>query len=129
MRLTVLALCLLAQAAVAETPMTGEEFDAYATGKTVTFAFEGEVYGVEQYLPNRRVRWAFIDDTCRIGYWYTDGPEICFVYEDDGEPQCWIFSLDTGRLTARFTGESGTLLTELSQSEEPLQCTGPDVGV
>ena len=38
-------------------PMTAAEFDAYATGKTLTYSQYGEIYGTEEYLPNRRVRW------------------------------------------------------------------------
>lgn len=124
-----LPLCL-ATAALAETNLTGAEFEAYATGKTLTYATGGAVYGVEQYLPGRRVRWAFIDDTCRIGHWYEAGEEICFVYEHDSSPQCWTFQLVGGRLTARFMADAPqSVLTEVAQSSEPLACTGPDVGV
>ncbi len=56
-----LALVLIAAtpALAADAPMTAAEFEAYATGKTLTYAVGGEVYGAEQYLPGRRVLWAF----------------------------------------------------------------------
>lgn len=128
--LLVLPLCLAVTAAHAETLMTPQEFETYSTGKTLTYATGGEVYGVEQYLPNRRVRWAFVDDTCRVGYWYSQGQEICFIYEHDGAPQCWTFLLDNGKLKARFTQDpQGTELSEVAQTPDPLACTGPDVGV
>lgn len=127
-----LALALsLASPALADRQLTAEEFEAYATGKTLTYAEGGQVYGVEQYLPNRRVRWAFVDDTCRLGHWYDNGGgEICFVYEHDATPQCWTFHQGPGGLRARFTNTPGsTELSEVEQSSEPLACTGPDVGV
>ena len=127
------ALCLLfafATSAGAQTQLTAEEFDAYTLGKTLSYSSMGEPYGVEQYLSNRRVRWAFVDDTCRIGHWYEDAGNICFVYEHDATPQCWTFHLDEGKLMARFiSDELGTELNELNQTPEPLACTGPDVGV
>lgn len=117
-------------AALAQTNLTAEEFEAYSTGKTLTYAANGQVYGVEQYLPNRRVRWAFIDDTCRIGHWYEEAGEICFVYEHDATPQCWTFHLDGGKLMARFASSPPeTELKEVNQTNEPLACTGPDIGV
>jgi hypothetical protein len=120
----------IAGQATAQTLMTAAEFEAYATGKTLTYASGGEIYGVEQYLPGRRVRWAFVDDTCRIGHWYEAGEEICFVYEHDATPQCWTFHLAGGKLQARFMDDPPrTELSEVAQTDGPLQCTGPDVGV
>jgi len=116
--------------AQAQTLMTGPEFEAYATGKTLTYAANGQIYGVEQYLPGRRVRWAFVDDTCRIGHWYEAGKQICFVYDHDGTPQCWTFHMQDGTLRARFITEPPrTDLAVVAQTDKPLQCSGPDVGV
>jgi hypothetical protein len=124
------ALLLSGTAGYAQTNLTGKEFEAYATGKTLTYASNGQVYGVEQYLPNRRVRWAFVDDTCRIGHWYEDAGQICFVYEHDATPQCWTFQMESGKLMARFMSEPPeTELKEVNQTSDPLACTGPDVGV
>jgi hypothetical protein len=131
MRLFALAFVLAtATTAGAETQLTGKEFEVYSTGKTLTYASNGQIYGVEQYLSNRRVRWAFVDDTCRIGHWYEDAGEICFVYEHDATPQCWTFHLSEGKLLARFISDPPeTELKEVNQTTEPLACTGPDVGV
>lgn len=130
MRRFALCLALLPQLVLAtETPMSGAEFEAYTTGKTLTFASGGQVYGAEQYLPGRRVMWAFTEDICRVGVWYEEAGQICFVYDYDPVPQCWIFWQDGG-LRARFvSGESGTELYEVSQSPGPLPCAGPEVGV
>ena len=116
--------------ALAETPMTAAEFDAYATGKTLTYSVADEVYGAEQYLPGRHVVWAFKDDQCADGVWYEDAGLICFAYENMGDPQCWNFYLGASGLRAEFVGDSaGSSLSEVAQSAKPLSCAGPDVGV
>jgi hypothetical protein len=136
MRKTILALTLAACPALAESvpsapPMSAAEFESYSTGKTLTYGLGGEVYGIEQYLPGRRVLWAFKGDECRKGYWYEAGQEICFVYEDDFDgPQCWTFHRIDGGIRARFAGDpNGADLSEVAQSSSPLICAGPDVGV
>jgi hypothetical protein len=136
MRTLILALTLAAVPAFAEIapispPMTATEFEAYATGKTLTYGLGGEVYGIEQYLPGRRVLWAFKGDECRKGYWYEAGQEICFVYEKDPDgPQCWTFHRMGDGIRARFVGDpNGADLSEVAQSSSPLTCAGPDVGV
>ncbi|MDH3264128.1 MAG: hypothetical protein OEM24_09030 [Paracoccaceae bacterium] len=126
-----LGLALAAGAAGAETPMTATEFEAYVNGRTIHYAGQGqEAYGAEQYLPNRRVIWTFLDGECVEGLWYEEGGLICFVYELDLMPQCWSFWRSGGGITARFENEpAATALYELSQTDEPLICQGPDLGV
>lgn len=114
------------------TPMTAAEFEAYTTGKTLTYARQGSTaYGVEEYLPGRRVRWAFSQDECRDGEWYVDLDLICFVYDHNPtDPQCWSFFLTATGLLAQYENEEGSApLYELNQSSEPLNCPGPLVGV
>lgn len=116
----------------AETPLSGAEFDAYTTGKTLTFLENGQAYGIEQYRPGRQVRWAFDDGDCQDGEWYE--PEtglICFAYENSpGGPQCWNFFKKDNGLMAKFANEpDGTELYEARQSHAPLICLGPEVGV
>ena len=116
--------------AAAENPMSAAEFEAYATGKTLTYSQFGQVYGAEQYLSDRRVLWAFKDDECREGRWYEEAGQICFVYEHDPTPQCWTFWKDEAGLNAQFEGDGpSSQLSEVAQSTEPLLCAGPDVGV
>ncbi|QYK41240.1 MAG: hypothetical protein KF887_17995 [Paracoccaceae bacterium] len=130
--LTALALALtLAPAAsgAADAPLTAEQFEALTTGRTLTYALGGEIYGIEEYRPGRRVLWAFRGDECREGTWYPQGPEICFVYTYDPTPQCWLFHQRAGGLTARFTGDpQGAELSVVAESDGPLICAGPDVG-
>lgn len=129
-RLAALPLLFIAAPAFAQEPMSGAEFEAYATGRTLTYATEGGVFGTEQYLPGRRVIWAFTDDICKEGSWYEDREMICFAYEDPSAPQCWKFWREGDGLKAQFEGDpAGTELFEVAQSDEPLRCPGPDVGV
>lgn len=105
-------------------------FERYVTGKTLYYGANGEVYGAEQYLPGRRVIWAFEGDVCKFGVWFPRGEEICFAYEDEPETHCWRFFLSAGGLRAEFSGAPlDAPLVEVEQSPAPLGCPGPDVGV
>lgn len=129
-----LALCLALPAVAQEagTPMGAAEFDAYTRGRTLSYAFEGTPYGIEEYLPNRRVRWSFIGNTCQEGVWYERAGNICFLYENapDNE-QCWHFFETENGMHGVFQGPDGpgTELYEVHQSDRPLNCAGPEVGV
>ncbi|MDO9524123.1 MAG: hypothetical protein Q7J57_01070 [Gemmobacter sp.] len=130
MRLAMVFGLCLAMPALAETPMTGAEFEARVTGRTLSFAVDGAAYGKEQYLPGRRVVWAFSEGPCREGVWYEQAPgQICFTYDHDPTPQCWAF-FDTDKgLRAQFEKSDRALdLIEVGQSDQPLSCPGPDVG-
>ena len=131
MRLIPLALTLLlAVPAQAETPMTAAEFEAYATGKTLSYAKDSTIWGSEHYMADRHVIWAFDDTDCQYGIWFEDAGNICFVYEDEGAPQCWKFWREGEGLKAQFEGDpEGTELSEVAQTDKPLLCAGPDVGV
>lgn len=127
---TALTLALTTLAATAQTPMTAAEFDAYVTGKTITYHQFGLPYGIEEYLPDRKVRWAFSEDECQYGRWYEEDSSICFVYEYDPEPQCWTFWTDARGLNGLFNGNAPeAALVEAGQSTTGLPCPGPDVGV
>lgn len=124
------ALPLAAQDTDLGQPLTGPEFDAFVTGRTLTYADQGQVYGTEEYRADRKVLWAFTEDECREGYWYPQDDQICFVYEDPNAPQCWLFFKGAKGLQAQFMGlGGGPSLSEVDQSPEPMRCAGPDVGV
>ena len=121
---------VLAQVSPAQAGMTGDDFDAYTQGKTLFYGFEGQVCGVERYLPNRRVLWSFLDGNCKEGVWYEQEDQICFLYEDRLDPQCWVFTESGGGLIAQFEGDPAQ--TELYEAEdigEEMLCYGPEVGV
>lgn len=124
-----IALLLLATAlpAAAETPLSAEAFDELTRGRTYFYAENGVPYGAEEYHDDHEVVWSFLDGKCIRGTWYQAGEAICFVYKDLPLPQCWLFFVE-GSLRALFL-DGGTDLTELGQSDQPLDCLGPDVGV
>ena len=127
----VLSFILALPAAAAEPglPMTAAEFDAATVGRTLYYNSGGLSYGVEQYLPGRKVIWAFLGDDCRKGEWYEDGGYICFVYEDNPEPQCWTFYQSSRGIVARFEDDPTlTTLYEITKTPELMMCLGPEVG-
>ena len=107
--------------------LTAQQFDAYATGKTLSYAQGAQVWGTEQYLPGRQVLWASVGLPCEYGSWYDDNGAICFVYEANPGPNCWLFYLGPTGLMAQFIG-SNSVLSEVDQFPEPLNCPGPLVG-
>lgn len=110
--------------------MTGDEFDSYTRGKTLFYGFDGTAYGVERYMANRRVIWSFLDGDCKEGIWYQRDAQICFIYEDRLDPQCWEFSRTPNGLVAQFEGDpEKTELYEAEDIDEEMLCYGPDVGV
>lgn len=118
----------LAQSA---TPLTADEFEARVTGRTLTFHFQGQAYGVEQYMPGRRVLWSFIGDECQEGVWYPREDMICFAYDGNPDEQCWHFYASGTGLRGVFVGPEGpgTELYEVLNTDKPLICPGPAVGV
>ena len=130
MRPLIATLILLAGPVLAETPMTGAEFDANTTGETLTYDYGDGLFGTEEYLEGRRVRWAFDGDLCIYGIWYPVEDRICFEYENEPEVACWQYFLENGRIRGVFMGEGGGWeILESSRDGGPLPCAGPDVGV
>ena len=126
---TTLAL-ILSAASIAAEPMTAAEFEAYVTGKTLYYGRAGAPYGAEIYHENRRVTWSFLDGDCKEGAWYPEGHNICFVYDDRPDPQCWSFERGPEGLIARFENNpESTALYEAQDLGEEMVCLGPKVGV
>lgn len=128
-----LALSLLLIApplAAADGPLSAPEFEALSTHRTLGYALGGEVYGAEQYLPGRRVLWAFRGQECRKGHWYEEAGQICFVYDHDPAPQCWTYFRDGTGLRALFAGDPpGAEAATVAELPDAVVCPGPDVGV
>ena len=131
MRLLVSAVVLaLATPALAETPITADAFEAHVTGKTLTYQQFDNVFGIEEYLPGRKVRWSTAPNECLYGSWFPQDDKICFVYEYNPTPICWTFWMQNGALVALSeTGIAGEELYEVAASDQGLPCPGPEVGV
>ncbi|MDX8347749.1 hypothetical protein SLH49_07100 [Cognatiyoonia sp. IB215446] len=110
--------------ALAQEPMDAAEFDAYATGRTITFRTElNPTYGVERYLPGRRVMWSAFDGTCRYGVWFESKGDICFRYDHDPEHKCWTIYLDPEGLRGIYTTRAPhTVIFEVPDRTDPLIC-------
>jgi hypothetical protein len=129
-RYLAILLLLPAFSVSAQTALTASDFDEYTRGKTLYYGFQGKVYGVERYLPNRRVIWSFLDGNCKYGVWYEQDDQICFIYEDRLAPQCWVFTRSGNGLLAQFEGDPAqSELYEAEDIDEEMICYGPDVGV
>jgi hypothetical protein len=125
------ALALNTLPAFAQTPMTADEFDAYVTGKTLSYhaPASGTVFGTEEYLPGRKVRWNETSSTCSIGRWYVEGQDICFIYDDDPEPVCWTYWLHDGKLLASPAEDYPEASPyDVLASATPLSCSNPQTG-
>lgn len=121
---------LVIGAPAADAGMTAEAFDSYTRGKTLYYGAQGQAYGVEKYLDGRRVIWSFLDGKCKHGEWYESAGQICFVYEDRLDPQCWTFEQGPNGLIARFENDpNATELYEAQNTSDEMLCYGPDTGV
>lgn len=125
----ILGLLALSSPVMAE-PMGADAFDTFTRGKTFYFSVGETPYGAERYLSGRRVEWTFLDGKCKRGEWYPQGDDICFVYEDNMQPQCWQFEVRGSGMSARFVGaETETTLYSAAPDDKPMTCLGPEVGV
>jgi hypothetical protein len=128
------ALMLAPPPAAGQSIVSPEAYEALAEGRTLHYTLEGQPFGAEQYFPGRRSLWRFAAGDCVAGIWHAEGPRICFVYEDDPQPQCWSFLHSGDRLRAKLLTEPRSggppLVLELSHVDDaPLDCPGPDVGM
>lgn len=131
MRSAALALlALVASPALAEPLMTAEEFETFATGNTLDFHNESGIFGTEDYLPGRRVRWAATGDVCKLGQWFPVGDAICFTYEGQSDQHCWTIWQKGDHLEARnLLDGPDRQPRQITLAKAPVACTGPKVGV
>ena len=115
---------MLATPAAAQDAMTGPEFDAYVTGRTITFRTTiNPLFGIERYLEGRRVMWSAFDGTCKYGVWFESKGDICFRYEDDPEHKCWEIHAEPEGLRGVYTTRPDTtVIYEVPESNAPLIC-------
>jgi hypothetical protein len=120
-----LLICLiLATPAAAQDTMNAQEFDAHVTGRTITYRTKSDPsFGVERYLPGRRVMWSTFDGICQYGVWFESKGDICFRYEGDPEHKCWTMHDDPGGLRGVYTTRlPATVIFEIIDREDPLIC-------
>ncbi len=136
MRAFVFGLALLPSALMAQgvdlpddPTATLEEFEAAVAGKTMLWAEEGKVYGVEEYLPGRRVGWRRGDEPCRYGEYYAKDGLICFQYDKDGIDHCWQMWRRDVLFLATQPRYPNSAITIISESGDSLNCPAPLVGV
>ncbi|MBS1303008.1 hypothetical protein [Loktanella sp. SALINAS62] len=124
MRIAAVVLLLASPAAAADL-LTADGFESYVTGKTLAFTgTDGTIFGIEQYLPDRRVIWSGAPGDCIAGRWFDSDNQICFAYDGDPLPKCWSVSLTNTGLRA----ESSLYQTLLIEAQETtLTCAGPDL--
>lgn len=110
--------------AIAQERMNAAAFDAYVTGRTITFRTDLiPQFGVERYLPGRRVIWSTFDGTCIYGVWFESKGDICFRYEGDPENKCWaIYDEPAGLRGVYTTAPDTTVIYEVPGREDPLTC-------
>lgn len=121
-------LALWPLAALAETPLTAEAFEAYVTGRSLTYSGDSGPFGIEHYHDGRRVTWAFTDQECQSGRWYPKADLICFVYHDGLPEQCWQLFLIDGGLRAAFVNADGSL-TDYTAMDDGAALVCPGAGV
>lgn len=117
----------LASPVQAETPLSAAEFEARTTGRTMTYAREGRVWGREQYLSDHKVIWAFEGEACKYGVWSEAAPGlICFSYDDAPQDvECWRFYNRPDGLFAQseLAPEDG-MLAAMVESDKGMTCGG-----
>jgi hypothetical protein len=124
-----LALCLFATAALAQTPMTADDFETWSTGKTLDYFDGTSFWGSEQHMAGRATLDADASGACLKGSWYPRGDDICFVYELSPGPHCWRFLRDGDMVFAQLIDDPDAPRFSVTLSDAPISCIGPDVGV
>lgn len=119
---------LLAPMAAAQ-PMTPEDFEAFAKGRTLDYGVDGVVWGSEAYLHDRRVRDADTGGPCRDGYWYPEGPAVCFVYDGSDQRHCWLYWREGDQVFAKpLLAGPDEPAQSVTPALSPLSCA-PEFGV
>ena len=110
--------------ATAEGRMDAATFDAYVTGRTVTWGFgAGFVHGIERYMDGRRVMWSSETGICQYGVWFESKGDICFRYDGDPARKCWAISHTPDGLRAIYTSQpSATEIHEMTDRDDTLIC-------
>ncbi len=117
-------LVLLCGNAQAQERMDADAFDAYVTGRTITFRTDiNPTYGTERYMEGQRVMWSSAAGICQYGVWFESKGDICFRYEGDPEHKCWtVYDEPAGLRGVYTTRPPFTVIYEVTERTEPLIC-------
>jgi hypothetical protein len=61
-----------------------EEWQAMASGRTVTYRIDGALWALERYYSGNRVQLQLYDGSCLDGTWDYQAPHYCFHWEGQG---------------------------------------------
>ena len=128
MRVLMMISAFLPLSALAEQPITPQEFRDYAEGYTLYFEQDGQPFGTESFEPGGATTWRYGDGVCTEGVWRPHGAQICFYYGDQQGVLCWRMLRDGDDLIARLLGDgenAGLELRIVKRDREPLLCGGP----
>lgn len=106
-------------------PLDAAAFDALTVGKTMDTATVAGVYGVETFLPQRRVIWRDAG-RCVRGRWQQVQEMICFTYDDRPDhPVCWTYFDKGDRILGWFEGDANlSAPITLTPGNGPVSCDG-----
>ena len=98
--------------------------EALAGQGTLHFRGPDGAYGAEQFLSGRRSLWRFAGSpTCQSGHWFQRGAAICFLYEGESAPSCWILEKIGAGVIARSAGGGPDTSLSLERVDPaPLPC-------
>jgi hypothetical protein len=103
-----LLLPALPSAANDDPSLSAEAFDALTLCKTMDTATSAGTYGVETFLPGRKVIWRDITREVN-GTWDQVGDQICFTYEDKADrPVCWTYHDRADGIQGWYRGDHTT---------------------
>lgn len=134
--LAFLLICLPALAAAQSELLDPTEFGANAVGQTYWFSENGVHYGAEQYFNDQTTVWQDREGNCKKGRWWAEDQAMCFAYEDDPSPDCWVmWETDDGRILIESlrplegADDRALVLELIRRTPLPISCTGPLLGV
>ena len=130
MKTLALIALIFTTAAHAQTRMSGAELRVVRFQREFEALLNGQFYGAEQFLPDRRSVWRAEDGTCVNGKWNEEKGSLCFLYDNGDGPYCWDITGSIEDMTITSTTGPDPLVLKLSaQDTTPIICTGPAFGV
>ncbi|MEM6760989.1 MAG: hypothetical protein AAF601_16060 [Pseudomonadota bacterium] len=117
-----------AGAALAQDPLTAEEFLDLLEGRTARFVDfnSGNLVGTEEFLRRDRSVWARANGTCAYGLVYIEDGAVCFDYDDDppGVSHCWVPFTQDEKIYVLST-RSGQIQQIEEINEDGVSCEPP----